>query len=101
MTMGGGWQTKFNDYIIKSCRINFVFCRMGNGYCRIRKMVATFMPMYFVSMILDPVEDIVAINVITSKYIWTKQTFQNLRQNLFHIFSLILHNRSTCQDGQQ
>ena len=62
-------------YIFKSCRINFVFCRMGNGYCRIRKMVATFMPMYFVSMILDPVENIVAINVITSNYIWTKQTF--------------------------
>ena len=38
-------------------------------------MVATFMTMYFMSMILDPVENIVAINVITSNYIWTKQTF--------------------------
>ena len=63
------------NYIIKSCRISSVFCRIVNAYCRSRKMVATFMPMYFVSMILDPVENIVAINVITSNYIWTKQTF--------------------------
>lgn len=66
-----------------SCSSNFVFCRKGNDYCRSRKMVATFMPMYFVSMIFVPVERIVVINIITSNYIWTKQTFPNHQSELF------------------
>ena len=65
-------------YIIKSCSSNVVFCRMVNDYCRNGKMVTIFMPMYHVSMIFDPVENIVAVNIITSIYIWMKQTCQKL-----------------------
>ena len=79
--VGLDWHCKY--YIIMSCSSNFVFCRKGNDYCRSRKMVATFMPMYFVSMIFVPVERIVAINIITSNYIWTKQTFPNHQSELF------------------
>ena len=80
---------------------NFVFCRRVNEYCRSRKMVATFMTMYFVSMICDPVESIVLINIITSNYILTKQTFPNHRQNFFLNYGLILNNPLTYQDGEQ
>ena len=41
-------------------------------------MVTIFMPMYHVSMIFDPIENIVAVNIITSIYIWMKQTCQKL-----------------------
>ena len=61
------------NYIIKSCSSNVVFCRMVNDYCRNGKMVTIFMPMYHVSMIFDPVENIVAISIITSIYIWVSQ----------------------------
>ena len=51
---------------------------MVNDYCRNGKMVTIFMPMYHVSMIFDPVENIVAVNIITSIYNWMKQTCQKL-----------------------
>ena len=43
------------DFIIKSCSSNVVFCRVGNDLCSSGRMVATFMPMFYVAMNFDPV----------------------------------------------
>ena len=56
---------------------------MVNDYCRNGKMVTIFMPMYHVSMIFVPVENIVAVNIITSIFIWMKQTCQKLLTESF------------------
>ena len=58
-------------------------------------MVATFMPMSHVAMNFDPIKNIVALNLITSK-ILTKQTFENFQQKpLILTVSLILHDQLT------
>ena len=57
-------------------------------------MVATFMPMSHVAMNFDPIKNIVALNLITSK-ILTKQTFENFQQNPLLTIGLILHDQLT------
>ena len=44
---------RFDNYIIKSCSSNVVFFRMVNDNCCNGKIVAIFMPMYYVSMTQD------------------------------------------------
>ena len=66
---------------------------IGNDLCSNGHMV-TFMPMSHVAMNFDPIKNIVALNLITSK-ILTKQTFENFQQKPLLTVSLILHDQLT------